>query len=834
MSAAGDVIGPYRLIAPLGRGAMGEVWRARDERLDRLVALKLLPPDVAGDPERRARMLREARAAAAVPHGHVVTLYDILQAEGRDVLVMELVDGHTVAERLRKDGPPPLERGLAWLLAVVDALRAAHARGILHRDIKAANVMVTTDGQVKVLDFGLAKLIEAPLAPAPPGPGPDAAAPAGLDDVSIADTVVGAAGAAGAGSSDGPRAAAGPSPGASAAPAPTTDLALDATMPSEPGAMTRPAGGTATSSDPEAYATRAGTLLGTPMYMAPEQIAGDAPDERTEVFAVGVLAHEIIAGRPPFRSRTVDDLFAEISRGAAPRLEEPVPPAVAAVVARALAHDRARRFASMDELHRALVGVRDELFGHRASRWPWLAAALLVAAALVAAAVWWWRRPPPPRAGDAYVARALDEYDVFYGDKALSSLRAALRVDPDHPRALAYVVLFGGTDADRADAVARARALVDTLPAGKDRRLLRAVIALDERGPAAARAALLDGPADRELTFWAAELAFRAGAFELALPAYRDLYAAGAARFRGRVFDHYSAVLLWADDPDTAVEVGRRYHDAYPGEADAVGVHATTLASAGQLDRALALAEEAAALSRGEDTLAGLAKVRALRGELGLARALYAESLAMAPAPRRPLRRAALGLLAWMEGDPEAALAAVAPCLPGGADDAVATRAACLWVTGVVAPPADPRVDEARRQLEALAAAATPTRPAYGDPAALAALVRARARFTAGGCLAPRPGPPGPPSDPPVGPPAPTIAPPDAAAIERDLAAPIDFYASYHVPFFATWAICERAWLAHAAGDPARARALLASVATRAPGRWWLLDDLAALDAPGR
>lgn len=98
----GDVIGPYRLLAPIGKGAMGEVWRARDERLDRLVAVKLLPADLAGDPERRARMLREARAAAAVAHGNVVTLYDIVQADGRDVLVMELVDGHTVAELLRR------------------------------------------------------------------------------------------------------------------------------------------------------------------------------------------------------------------------------------------------------------------------------------------------------------------------------------------------------------------------------------------------------------------------------------------------------------------------------------------------------------------------------------------------------------------------------------------------------------------------------------------------------------------------------------------------------------------------------------------------------------
>ena len=790
----GDVIGPYRLLAPIGKGAMGEVWRARDERLDRLVAVKLLPPDLAGDPERRARMLREARAAAAVAHGNVVTLYDIVQADGRDVLVMELVDGHTVADILRRDGAPPLERGLGWLIALTDALRAAHGRGILHRDIKAANVMVTTAGQVKVLDFGLAKLGE------------------GFGEGRLTDTVsdpvsVSVSDPASVSVSETVSASA-PVPASASASVSVADTVAAAGSGSGSGS------GSAGKASSE-YATRAGTLLGTPMYMAPEQIAGAAPDERTEVFSVGVLAYEVIAGKPPFRARSIEDLFAEISRGQAPRLGDPVPGVVADVVAKAVAHDRDARWASMDALHGALVAAREELFGRRASKWPWLAAAAMVLGLLVAGMVWWMQRPAPARPGDAYVQRALDEYDVFYGDKALSSLRAALRVDPTHPRAMAYVVLFGGTAADRADAVKQARALVER-SGGKDQRLLRAIIALDERGPAAAREELIagGGAADHELRFWAAELAFRAGAYDVALPAYRELYAAKTRRFRGRVFDHYSAVLLLADEPAVAVEVGARYHQAYPGEADAVGVHATTLAAAGQLDQALALAEEAAALSRGEDTLAGLAKVRALRNEPELAIPLYVESLAMAPPPRRPLRRAALALLQWMKGDGAAAEATVAPCLPGGADAALSTRAACLLVAAVVLPAGDPRIDVARAQLEALDAAATPTLPAYGNPAALAALVRARQRFTAGGCIGPRPAPPA------------DLA---AAAIERDLAVPIDFYAAYHVPFFATWAICERAWLAHATGDTARARALLEPVAARAPGRWWLTDDVAAL-----
>src|SRR5580698_822959 len=158
MPETGELIGPYRVVSQLGKGAMGEVWRARDERLDRYVALKALPTELAADPERRARMLREARAAAAIRHPNVVTLFDIIADRGGDLLVMELVEGRTLFDVLRKDGPPALDVALRWIEALADALAAAHERKILHRDIKAANIMVTREGGVKVLDFGLAKV----------------------------------------------------------------------------------------------------------------------------------------------------------------------------------------------------------------------------------------------------------------------------------------------------------------------------------------------------------------------------------------------------------------------------------------------------------------------------------------------------------------------------------------------------------------------------------------------------------------------------------------------------------------------------------------------------
>ena len=655
MPATGDLIGPYRVISQLGRGAMGEVWRARDERLDRYVALKVLPADAAVDVERRARMLREARAAAAIRHPNVVTLYDIISHAGDDVLVMELVEGSTVSDALRKNGPPALELGLGWILGVADALVAAHGHGVLHRDIKAANIMVAGP-TVKVLDFGLAKMrgdVAPTPEPAPPRP-----------------------------------------PGASG------KIALEETMPS---------GG---SGDVDSYQTHAGQLLGTPLYMAPEQVAGAPPDECSEVFSVGVLAYEILSGKPPYVASSIDALFEQILHTAPPALDK-VPESVAAIVMRALAKDPAQRFLSMATFRDALAAERSRLFAPPARRWPLVAAAALLLAGAGAGALWWRsHRAPPARPGDDKVARALEEYNVFYTDKALSSLRAALAVAPDHPRAIAYLILFGAPDGDLA---AARRALATTLARSKDRALLDAAIALAEHGPLVARAALLAAgtEADRELAFWAAELDYRSAQYAAAKDEYQALLASPAPEFRGRIYDHYSSVLLYFDQPADALEIGKRYRDAFPGEADAVAVYATTLAAAGQLDDAVKTAEEARRLNEGEDTLAGLGKVLALKGDRVRARELYQSSLALAGPSRRPLRRAALGFLQWIDGDVAAAKLTVEPCLTG-ADASARERGACLFVAGVVDPG---RAEEAAQQLDKLAAEATELRPAYGAPA---------------------------------------------------------------------------------------------------------------------
>jgi serine/threonine protein kinase len=154
--SSGTRLGPYQIISPLGAGGMGEVYRARDTRLDRAVAIKSLPAELSGDSERRSRFEREAKAIAALSHPHICTLYDVGHHEGFDFLVMELLEGETLAARLER-GCLKIAEVLVCATQIADALDQAHRQGIIHRDLKPANVMLTRSG-AKLLDFGLAKL----------------------------------------------------------------------------------------------------------------------------------------------------------------------------------------------------------------------------------------------------------------------------------------------------------------------------------------------------------------------------------------------------------------------------------------------------------------------------------------------------------------------------------------------------------------------------------------------------------------------------------------------------------------------------------------------------
>src|SRR2546422_11193172 len=157
--AVGAFLGPYRIEAFLGAGGMGQVYRAKDPKLGRSVALKVLPDLFARDPERRTRFQREARILAALNHPHIGTIHGFEDSGNLHALVLELVEGPTLADRLAS-GPLSLEEAIAIARQIVDALDAAHDQGIVHRDLKPANIKVRTDGTVKVLDFGLARLMQ--------------------------------------------------------------------------------------------------------------------------------------------------------------------------------------------------------------------------------------------------------------------------------------------------------------------------------------------------------------------------------------------------------------------------------------------------------------------------------------------------------------------------------------------------------------------------------------------------------------------------------------------------------------------------------------------------
>ena len=170
----GASLGPYEVLGVLGSGGMGEVYRARDTRLGREVALKVLPPSVAGDSDRLRRFEQEARAAGALNHPNVMGVLDVGESDGTPYLVAELLEGTTLRERLQ-GGPLPLRKALDCASQIARGLAAAHDKGIVHRDLKPENLFVTKDGRVKILDFGVAKLIEPDAAAAADGTRPTAA-----------------------------------------------------------------------------------------------------------------------------------------------------------------------------------------------------------------------------------------------------------------------------------------------------------------------------------------------------------------------------------------------------------------------------------------------------------------------------------------------------------------------------------------------------------------------------------------------------------------------------------------------------------------------------------
>jgi dipeptidyl aminopeptidase/acylaminoacyl peptidase len=310
--APGTRLGPYEILELLGAGGMGEVYRARDTRLGRDVALKMVSEPLGADPALLERFQREARLAGALNHPNVVALYDVGAHDRTPFFITELLRGETLRSRLER-GALPLATALEIAGQLAAGLAAAHEQGIVHRDIKPENVFLTREGRAKLLDFGIAKAVEAALEPGTHGMMETTAAPGG--------------------------------------------------------------------------GTRAGAVFGSPGYMSPEQVRGDAVDARTDFFSFGAVLSEMLTGRRAFPGSLLES-GQSILHDAPPPLPDGVPEPVVQVVQRCLEKDPARRFHSASDLSFYLEVLRAALARREAgrtgrprrSRWVLPLLGLLVAA----------------------------------------------------------------------------------------------------------------------------------------------------------------------------------------------------------------------------------------------------------------------------------------------------------------------------------------------------------------------------------------------------------------------------------------------------------------------
>ncbi len=295
---AGTKLGPYEIQSPLGAGGMGEVYRAHDSRLGRDVAIKVLPPQLQADPDLKARFEREARAISSLQHAHICTLFDVGYQDGIDYLVMEYLEGETLAARLLK-GPLPLDQVLTIAIETADALERAHRHGIIHRDLKPGNIMLTKSG-AKLMDFGLAK-------------GKAAGAMSGRTGAGVLTPST-----------------------------PTMNLA-EMTAPQTP-------------------LTQKGLIVGTFQYMAPEVLQGAEADARSDIFSFGCALYEMAAGKRPFDGKSqVGVLAAILEKEPEPiSVAQPMtPPALDKLIRTCLAKDPDQRWQSAHDLKLQLESISE-------------------------------------------------------------------------------------------------------------------------------------------------------------------------------------------------------------------------------------------------------------------------------------------------------------------------------------------------------------------------------------------------------------------------------------------------------------------------------------------
>lgn len=312
MVAPGEILAHYRIEEKLGGGTFGTVFRARDVRLDREVAVKILHHQDSEDETELGRVLQEGRAASALNHPNICAIYDAGEEDGLHYIAMEYVEGWTLAE-LVEGGPLPVRKALDYVAQMAGALAHAHSRGIIHRDLKASNVVITADNQAKLLDFGLARRL-------------------GTEQLEVAT-------------------------------------------------QSRQSLG------------EVGGLAGTLAYMAPELLRGKPASASSDLWSLGAMLYQMLAGSLPFKGETPFELSLAIMVEAPPPLPPEVPHAVRAIVERCLEKEPEKRYRSGEELAQRLEAARAELEGGGERRTLFRRSRVMVAgavlAAIMAAAVAW-------------------------------------------------------------------------------------------------------------------------------------------------------------------------------------------------------------------------------------------------------------------------------------------------------------------------------------------------------------------------------------------------------------------------------------------------------------